>query len=218
MRFKKSFDYVDHKYSYYGTTHFTHIFEDEDHNVFVWKTTNPVEYIEDEFYKAVTIGSLIRLTGTIKEIGEYKGTPQTVLSRCKVELIERAKTKAEIRADKRKEQLASLKGEDFIWTMPYKQYKEHYSDCETVVDSYEDYTDSFGRATQRPTIDVIIREGRLKASGSRGKHYHTFIFENADGSSKIAFYAISEETATKQLLRNGHTRDEFPTCYIRDYN
>lgn len=46
-----------------------------DGNVLVWKTTG---YIDAEN------GSAVTLTGTVKEHSEYKGTKQTVLTRCKV--------------------------------------------------------------------------------------------------------------------------------------
>ena len=50
-----------------------------------------------------------------------------------------------------------------IIRMKYKAYKEHYSDCETVYDSYDKGNKS---------IEVIIPEGRMKNSGVRGKKFY----------------------------------------------
>ncbi|NIN00475.1 MAG: hypothetical protein GTO24_21055 [candidate division Zixibacteria bacterium] len=53
---------------------YTHIFHDENGNVFVWKTTAR-KLSEEWTYK---------VRGTVKEHGSYNGTLQTVLTRCKV--------------------------------------------------------------------------------------------------------------------------------------
>ena len=90
--------------------------------------------------------------------------------------------------------------------MPYKQYKEHYSDCETVIDSFETHRD-------RPaTIKVIIREGRLKASGVRGQHFYWFVFEITEGDEKFesSYYAVSEKNAEKRCIK------EFPEATKRE--
>ena len=92
--YKKSFDFVDYKFSYYGTTHHIHTFEDAEGNTIVWKSTNPVDYVEGDEYKFIPTGSIVELTGTVKEHSIYKETEQTVVTRCKFKLIERAKTKA----------------------------------------------------------------------------------------------------------------------------
>lgn len=48
-------------------------FKDADGNAFVWKTSA----------KAYNKGDNVRLMGTVKEHGEYRGVKQTVLTRCK---------------------------------------------------------------------------------------------------------------------------------------
>ena len=58
--------------SYYGTS-IMHIMENEDGNVFVW-ITKAKNYPE---------GKIVTLRGTIKDHKEYKGTKQTILTRCK---------------------------------------------------------------------------------------------------------------------------------------
>ena len=60
----------------YRTTYVTiFIFEDADGNVFKWNSTN---------YTRIENGAEIELTGTVKAHETYKGTKQTVLTRCKV--------------------------------------------------------------------------------------------------------------------------------------
>lgn len=56
--------------NYYGNIIFT--FEDDDKNIFVWKTTpRPIE-----------VGSRIKLRGTVKAHNIFRDVEQTVLSRC----------------------------------------------------------------------------------------------------------------------------------------
>lgn len=58
--------------SYYGCVIFT--FEDEDKNIFVWKTQP----------RAIEVGSKIKLRGTVKAHNIFRDVEQTVLSRCVV--------------------------------------------------------------------------------------------------------------------------------------
>lgn len=194
----------------YGTeTAYIYNMEAEDGTVYVWKTTSFMGfYVDDEnghfrnnkgvwqeFYK-VNKGDVIRITATVKGQSEYKGQPQTEVNRVKVvERIFRAKTWEEIQKEaKAEDQRNSLTGEDFIWRMPYKQYKEHYSDCETVEDSYRSPRD-YGRIPA--TIEVIVREGRLKNSGVRGEHYSGYRLQNADGE-QVVYRAVKEENAIRR--------------------
>lgn len=57
----------------FGTT-YVHTFKDAEGNVLVWKTST---------YPQFEVGT-IRIKGTIKGHDEYKGTKQTVLTRCKI--------------------------------------------------------------------------------------------------------------------------------------
>lgn len=209
--YKKSFEYMDYKYSYYGTTHYIHTFVDADGNILVWKTTNPIECATDKNYGRITKGSVVEITGTIKEHSEYKGTEQTILSRCKFSLIERAKTKEELEKERAEHQIASLQEGDRIWTdMPYRQYKEHYADCETV-------TGSFHYSNGTAYIDVIIREGRLKASGVRGKHYKGWEFKNEETGGKRCYRAVSEENARKRLMKEFPNSGNWELNKVYDY-
>lgn len=59
--------------SAFGTCHI-HIFADESGNALVWKTNQCV----------ASQGEKLNLKATVKEHSDYKGVPQTILSRCKV--------------------------------------------------------------------------------------------------------------------------------------
>lgn len=62
-------------YSYYGSdVLYIHIMEDADGNVFVWKTQA----------ERMAEGETYNVRGTVKEHGDYQGTRQTVLTRCKI--------------------------------------------------------------------------------------------------------------------------------------
>ena len=214
--FKKSFEYVDHKFSYYGTTHYIHSFEDSEGNVIVWKTTAMIDYFEGDKCIIVSEGSTVELTGTVKEHGMYKDSEQTILSRCKVKLIERAKTKCEIEQEQAEAQMASIAEGDYVWEMPYRQFKEHYSDCETIIGSFDRHEDRRGIPQGEPTIKVIIRAGRLKKSGVRGEHYKGFEFTTDEGK-KVAYRAISEETARKRMKKDYPESDNWECTRIYNY-
>lgn len=193
---------------YYRTTTYTYIMKDAEGNVLIWKTTSTLmfEYVNEKGHHrndVIRKGDTMRIEGKVKEHSEYKGTKQTVLTRCKFSLVCHAPTEEELNAKKAEQQTQSLNEGDFIWEMPYHQYKEHYSDCETVIGSYDDHTDSRGFRHGVPTIKVIIRAGRLKNSGVRGQHFKGFEFETDDGK-KVCYRAVCEENARKQMKK------EFP--------
>ena len=206
----------------YGTeTRYIYNMVDEDGKVYVWKTTSFMGIeVEDEnghftnrkgktyeFYK-INKGDRIVVAASVKGESEYKGQPQTELTRVKVksrtfeaetweQRQERIKAEKEQKAQ---EQRDSLTGEDFIWRMPYKQYKEHYSDCETVAGSY-DSGERNGRKIHVATIQVIVREGRLKASGVRGEHFYGFELRNEAGECAV-YRAVSEENAIRRAEKD----------------
>ena len=186
------YSYVDRAYSYYGTTHYIYTMKDAEGNLYVWKTTSSLTnwQPDGDACKCVCIhkGDTMIISGTVKEHSEYKGEKQTVLTRCKFSLVAHKQNKQESKAQAQK---ASLAEGDFIWEMPYRQYKQHYSDCETIAGSYDE---------ELGTVDVIIRAGRLKNSGTRGKHFMVFKFTFKDGKY-ACFRAVSEENAEKQMLK-----------------
>ena len=71
----KRVNFFETNYGYYGTTVGIYCFEDENGNVIVWKTASAPE---------MKIGEIVKICGKVKELGEYKGTKQTVLTRCKI--------------------------------------------------------------------------------------------------------------------------------------
>lgn len=190
-------------FTYYGEKNYIYTMEDANGNMLVWKTASlldvPVKNGEEIDF--IHRGDMMRIKGTVKEHSEYKGDKQTVLARCKYSLIEHAPDPVEV---KREEQKASLADGDFIWEMPYKQYKEHYSDCETLAYSYN---------KEEGTIKVIIRHGRLKPSGVRGKHYSSYGF-SGDGKHIMYIYAISEDTAKRRLIKEFPNRADWECIRI----
>lgn len=181
-----------------------YIMQDAEGQQYKWDTEAILEAepIEDEngriHYQIPQVGDKFMLKGTVKDFSEYKGTPQVVLTRCNcLEITYRKPTKEEVEEQKKQEQLASLQEGDFIQRMPYRQYKEHYADCETVSGSYE--CDS----RIGSTIKVIIRNGRLKASGVRGEHFKGYKLESDKGNT-VTYRAVCEENALKRASK------EFP--------
>lgn len=194
----KEYEYMDYAFNYCGTHKFIYTLKNAEGNTFVWKTGVVIGYDKKsdngtvEFIP-VYLGDKIQVVASIKELSEYKGKPQIVLTRVKVKkVLERALTKSEKEEIKREQQLALLGENDMIYEMPYRQYKEHYSDCETLSGSY--YKEN---ANSKAIISVIIRDGRLKASGTRFKHYSGYEFEDENGE-RVCYRAINEENALKR--------------------
>ena len=85
--------------------------------------------------------------------------------------------------------------------MRYGAYKEHYSDCKTKPYSYDE---------DKKTIVVLVPEGRMKASGVRGKHYLFLRYEGTERATgrhvEVTVKAMCRENAEKQL------RMYYPGC------
>ena len=216
---KGIYSYEAPAYGYGTETRYIYNMVDENGKVYVWKTTcfmiidikcnkNDLCYKHTKdgknWYRPEKInkGDVIEISATVKGESEYKGQPQTEVNRVKVvNRIFKAKTWEEIVAEREAEKKAheleqrnSLQGEDFIWKMPYRQYKEHYADCETVENS-------FVRDHGVALIEVIVREGRLKASGVRGEHYSGYSLVNENGE-RIVYRAVKEENALKRAKQD----------------
>lgn len=207
----KIVEFKDYKFSYYGTTTYIYIMKDADDNTLVWKTTSfmHTETYDDngnpvEFY-AVKKGDKLSITGTVKDHSIYNDVEQTVLNRVKFTILEKSLTYEEIVELKQKEQLETLQEDDFIWEMPYKQYKSHYADCETLYGSYDDKAEISEKMHKfyPATIKVIIRAGRVKNSGVRGEHFSGYEMTNELGE-KVTYRAVCEENALKRANK------EFP--------
>jgi len=190
----------------FSTTNYTiYKFVDADGEVLVWNTSSilGIEFWDEKGhyqFDGVHKGDSCRLKGTVKALGEYKGEPQVELTRCKAISITHKPvelTKEELEEQKRGEQLASIVDGDLVWNMPYRQYKEHYADCETLAGSFVRHRngDKF--------ITVIIRKGRLVNSGVRGEHFKGYELIN-ENNGTICYRAVSLDNALKRASK------EFP--------
>ena len=75
--------YYETNFSYYGGTNACYQFSDGHDYCFLWRTA-PKPLLEDIDLSKET---KILLSGTVKEFSEYKRTKQTVLTRCKVNVL-----------------------------------------------------------------------------------------------------------------------------------
>lgn len=206
------YEYTRAAFGYGTEIAYIYNMKDEEGNVYVWKTTSfmVIEYEDEKGYitkrngktyntSRIYKGDVIRIKASVKGHSKYKGQPQTELSRVKV--IERISSWEVAKQEKIYAQYRSLQGEDFVWRMPYKQFKEHYSDCETIIDSYR--IEEEGKLFGVGTIEVIIREGRMKNSGVRGRHYNGYAFEYTEDGKKynVCYRAITEDNALKRLKK-----------------
>ena len=83
------------------------------------------------------------------------------------------------------------------YKMKYSQYKKHYADCKTVPGTYDSTT---------KTIIVLVPEGRMKKSGTRGQRYNYYRFSGINKETgkkvEITVKAMTGENAIKQLIRD----------------
>ena len=147
---------------YYGDSGIRHIYKFLDHedNIFTWFTSKVIgiDFIDDkgnEGWKFINEGDIISISAVIKEIGTYKGEDQVILTRCKILAIvkEAMFTEEKITLLKRTIQLAKYDKNSIYYeikTVPYKEYKNNYSNCETVIDS-------FVRTDHGCFIDIIVQ-------------------------------------------------------------
>ena len=180
--------------------------QDADGKVYVWKTSGCLQYnpADESQYRCIIKNDVIEITASIKGESEYNGEPQTELSRVKVNrVVKEHITKAFREQQLKEKQMESLGEGDRLWEMPYRQYKMHYADCETLAGSYREIERGRDAGSY---ITIILREGRLKASGVRGEHYSGYCCENEKGE-KVTYRAVSEENAVKRANKEfpGHT-------------
>lgn len=176
-------------YHMYGEAQNFYIFHGvEDGKVYTWKTTTDLKYNDHRIER----NSIIKITATVKGERTYKGEEQIMLARVKVnEVLEQGMTKEEWLELKRKEQLEeAVASGAFLYETKYSAYKEHYADCATLINSYNENT---------RTVVVIVPEGRMKASGVRGRKFADYLFYSNDKKHCRCKYAVSYENALKQL-------------------
>lgn len=131
-------------------------FVDEDNNIYVWKTTKAmgVDYVDangNEGFEFANEGDMLLISGTVKDVSEFRGEEQIVLTRCKIMSIIQhnfIKNEDDLRTLRQKLQLARFKDYQ-IKTVKYRDYKESYTQYETLIDS-------FIRNDNGAFIDVII--------------------------------------------------------------
>lgn len=178
-------------YHMYGEPQHFYIFHGvEDGKVYTWKTTTNFTCNDQNIER----NSIVKITATVKGERTYKGEEQTMLTRVKVnEVLEHGMTKEEWLELKRKEQLEeAVASGAFLYETKYSAYKEHYADCTTLINSYNEST---------RTVVVIVPEGRMKASGVRGRKFASYLFYTNDKQYCRCKYAVSSENALKQLAR-----------------
>lgn len=226
-------------FSYYDNVQekYIYVLSDKDGNILVAKPSYGCLGIDVILANAYSYGRQNMGKGdkwiikaTVKDHTLYKETEQTVLARVKcVECTLHVPTYEERQAEKaeqdriaREKQIAGLSDGDIIKTMPYKQYKSHYSDCETLAGSYfqpmgyDWQTGEMVKDHRIPArIDVIIRKGELANSGVRGKRFKKFLVCNPDGSEKYIVKAVSPENAIAQIAKK-HPENEWHVTY--DWN
>ena len=89
LTFTKSISYT----SQYGTGYF-HFFSDDQGNIFKWSTNSPMEFGVKEPNSDYTSlhsldqGAIVKISGRIKDHDEYRGEKQTIITRCKYEVVE----------------------------------------------------------------------------------------------------------------------------------
>lgn len=178
-------------YCMYGEPQNFYIFHGVENNkVYTWKTTTTLTYNDEQIER----NSVIKITATVKGERTYKGEQQTMLTRVKVnEVLEQGLTKEEWLEMKRNQQLEeAVASGAFLYETKYSAYKEHYADCETLINSFNEYD---------RTVVVIVPEGRMKASGVRGRKFASYLFYTTDKKHCRCKYAVSSENALKQLAR-----------------
>lgn len=172
------------------------IFVDADGRKYVWKTAS-IPSVDGDETKGIRRGNTYNFDATFKEEKEYNGEMETVITRCKnFVTVDEYKPKKRITAE---EQMATLKEGDAVIRMLYSRYKAHYADCETIVNSYEILYGADG--IERRVIKVIVRAGRMVASGTRGKEYSYFRFKSPAGPY-VDIKAISLENAVKRAPKD----------------
>ena len=178
-------------YCMYGEPQNFYIFHGVENNkVYTWKTTTTLTYNDEQIER----NSVIEITATVKGERTYKGEQQTMLTRVKVnEVLEQGMTKEEWLELKRNQQLEeAVASGAFLYETKYSAYKEHYADCETLINSFNECT---------RTVVIIVPEGRMKASGVRGRKFASYLFYTTDKKHCRCKYAVSSENALKQLAR-----------------
>ena len=126
-------------YRGYGyDTKYIYNMSSEDGKVYVWKTTCEMWLPYGSERMLAQEEDVIRIVGFLKGEQEYKGVKQTLLCdvKCK-EVFEYGRSWEERKAQKRQKQIESMGLGDRIVEVTYREYKQKFSDCETLENSFE---------------------------------------------------------------------------------
>ena len=90
LTINREFTFESH-FGYRTQENSIYLMSDTDGNVFTWKTAGGIACLNEKGrWEWANVGDKVVLKGTVKEHEVYKGVKQTVLTRCKVERIEKA--------------------------------------------------------------------------------------------------------------------------------
>lgn len=198
-------------YHVYSEPQNMYIFRDEENEkTYIWKTTTQLQYDNNPINR----GSTIKIVGSYKGEKTYKGEQQTILTRVKVSaIINEGLTKEQYLEIKRNEQLKQAEKDNCIlYHTTYRAYKQHYSDCKTLINSFD--KDTY-------TIVVIVPNDRMKNNGVRGRRFSYYLFYTKDKKYCRCKYAVSTENAFKQLEKEIKKESDLPPIeewYIESIN
>ena len=154
--------------------------------------------------ETLKVGDVVEFKcGVTDTIKSFRGIEQTKIVRCAqfilrghIDLGDETTQRALKRIQDKERQLTGIKQGDTLYTMTYSNYKKYYSDCETLIDSFEPASES-----KAAIITVIVRAGRLKESGTRGRQYSYYVFQEVGkgNTEQVTIKAICEGNARKQL-------------------
>lgn len=146
-----SYEAPKYGYSHGSEIHYIYVMKGEDGKTYVWKTAQVMRIFnnndcicrpgDNDCYE----GDELFIVGTFRGESEFRGQLQTLINRVEVKERFFAGLTPE---EKLKKQLASVGPEDKILRVFYGEYKKNYSDCETVMFSYD---------ASDKTIEIIVR-------------------------------------------------------------
>lgn len=204
------------KTSKYNSNYKTYIYVFEDTTTHkVYSNITSKQHRVESTLEPLRAGDVVEFTCGVTDIVKtFRGEERTKIVRCSQFIL---RDHTDLGGDyaktflKREKQLDSKQPGDMIITMTYSNYKKFYSDCETLAGSFEPAYN--GKAA---IITVIIRAGRLKSSGTRGKQYCYYVFQEVgkDDAEQVTIKAMSEDNARKQL---GHKYPNQTWELVRDF-
>ena len=154
VKVNKIHSYIGESYNPYDgyEKYYIYTMKGEDGNTYVWKTTKVMMIHNREMDCAtrednyINEGDEIDIVGSFKCDSEYKGQPQKVITRVEVQCRTFAAPSEEEIIES---QMNSVGPKDKVLVVPYWKFKNEFSDCETVLNSYDPYN---------KCITIIVRD------------------------------------------------------------